>query len=31
MSEKSLGFCFKQEKNKSKQKDFAMWVAESKR
>jgi hypothetical protein len=28
---KSLGFCFKQGKEKPKQKDFAMCVAESKR
>jgi len=31
MSAKSLGFCFKQGKEKTKQKDFAMCVAESKR
>tara|TARA_R110001606_G_scaffold374855_1_gene532876 strand:- start:771 stop:911 length:141 start_codon:yes stop_codon:yes gene_type:complete len=31
MSAKSFGFCFKQEKEKTKQKDFAMCVAESKR
>ena len=30
-SAKSLGFCFKQGKEKTKQKDFAMSVAESKR
>jgi hypothetical protein len=30
-STKSLGFCFKQGKEKTKQKDFAMCVAESKR
>jgi hypothetical protein len=29
-SEKSLGFCFRQGKEKTKQKDFAMCVAESK-
>jgi hypothetical protein len=28
---KSLGFCFKQGKEKTKQKDFAMCVTESKR
>jgi len=31
MSAKSFGFCSGQEKNKSKPKDFAMCVAESKR
>jgi hypothetical protein len=31
MSAKSFGFCFKQGKGKTKQKDFAMCVAESKR
>jgi len=31
MSAKSFGFCFKQGKEKTKQKNFAMYVAESKR
>jgi hypothetical protein len=30
-SAKSLGFCFKQGKEKTKQKDFAMCMAESNR
>tara|TARA_B100001750_G_C15509386_1_gene602568 strand:- start:800 stop:955 length:156 start_codon:yes stop_codon:yes gene_type:complete len=31
MTAKSLGFCFGQKKEKTKPKDFAMCVAESKR